>query len=106
MNKISVYRGDSADINVSVQDSNKNTFDLTGFSAVLTVKKKATDETIQIQSTGTIDEPTSGNIVFSISSTETDILVGMYVYDIQIASSTKVYTVVKDRFEIKQDVNN
>ena len=104
---ITMYRGDTNTITVTVTDSEGSAFDLTDYTARLTVKKNANDtdsEAIIGPLTATIDSPTTGVCVFSISKDDSSVKAKTYIYDVQITSATKNYTIIKDNFIIVDDV--
>lgn len=106
--EISLFRGDTDEITVTVVDGNGDVFNLTNFTMKLTVKNNATDndtDAVIGPLTATISTPTSGIGVISISTTNSNISQGKYVYDVQINNGTSVVkTVIKSTFEIKEDV--
>jgi len=105
MSKITIFKGDSRTITVTVTNSDGDAFDLTSYAMVMTVKENKTDADPGIfQSTATISTPTSGVGVFTITKTNTAQTVGDYFYDVQISDETNVFTVAFDIFSIQQDV--
>lgn len=81
--------------------------DMTGATMVLSVRKTPTGAVL-ISRNGTIVSPpgTDGKILFELIPNDTAALaVGQYTYDVQVTlPGSVVYTVLKDVFEIKQDV--
>lgn len=115
--RISLFRGDSHTVEVTVKKKNPSNptgplllVDITGASAVLTVKTRANDTTALIARAGTIPNPpgTDGLFSFEFAPADTASLKpGPYVYDVQVTDAlSKVYTVLKDVFEVKEDVTN
>lgn len=109
-NLIEVYRGDTfyKPVNVTLKSTGA-IYDLTGYTAKMTVKKTASkpDSTALISITGVITSPESGVITFTALPSITETWApGNYVYDVQIVneSTSSVLTVVKDRFIVLEDV--
>jgi hypothetical protein len=101
---ISIYRGDSHSIQVSVTD-NGAIKDLTGFQAKLTVRSK--DElTISIEKgIADIPNPETGILVFDFLPSDTDILPAEYLFDVQITKGSDIkHTVIKDKLLITSDL--
>lgn len=109
-NAISIYRGDSLDLSVPVTlKSTGAAFDLTGYKATLTVKKipSKADSTAIISVTESETLDSTGIILFEITPNDTvGLTPGNYIYDVQVVneSESKVFTVVKDRFIVLEDV--
>ena len=107
-NELSVYRGDTASITVTIVDSDGAAFDLTGYTTKLTVKNSADDNDAHAvigPITATVATPASGIGIFALSITDTDVVVKEYVYDVQINDgSTDKKTVTKRTFTVTQDV--
>lgn len=109
---VSMFRGDSHTVQVTVQSRNLTSGaltpqDLTGGVGKLTVKKKDSDTANLLQKTANPDSPaTAGIISFNIDPSDTaSMSPGVYTYDVQISlSGGRVYTVAKDRFELKADI--
>lgn len=106
-NRIEIYRGDSSVIDVACKDSSGSAFDLTGYSAKLTIKvnKNAANHVLQIN--GIVSEPaTAGHVTFSITKLNSDLPPKSYVYDVQITSfdGNTVLTVVDSEFVILRDI--
>ena len=103
---ISLFKGDTFTLNVYVKD-NGSIFNLSGYTAILSVKDKASDTTYQLQLYG--NEVTyntaTGLITFAFDSDDTaSITADCYIYDIEISNGTNTYTLIQDVFEIKSDV--
>lgn len=116
-NKISLFRGDTHTVEVTAKKKNPANptgplipVDVTGSTSLLTVKTRADDNTILIQKAGTIVNPpgTDGKLRFDFIPFDTASLKpGPYVYDVEVTVPVgKVYTVLKDTFEVKEDVTN
>jgi hypothetical protein len=100
---IEVYKNDSATIQVDVTDSNDAAFDLTGYTAKLTIRKSKTSA-IVLQIDGTINSPLLGVIIFDITKEQMNLTPLEYVYDMQITNGTNVKTLKDSTFKIIQDV--
>ena len=98
-------RGDQFDLEVTITENDGTTaVDLTGATAVLTVKKSTNDATAVISKTGTHTTPTSGITSFSLLTTDTA-TAGRYVYDIQVTfSDGKILSSAVGDFLITEDV--
>ena len=107
MNRLKVTRGDSLDITVTVATVLNAPFDLTGFTATMTVKvdESDSDSAAVIQASGSVNVSTS-TVTFAITPAETEIAIGEYIYDVELrnTSTGKVHTVVKDVLVITYDV--
>lgn len=102
---ITIYRGDTPTISVTVTDDN-GAFDLTDWVAKLTVKGdiKST-ETLLEKEIDSIPNPETGIVVFELTSAETDFPIGEHYYDVELTKDAKVHTVVCDKIKVLQDVN-
>lgn len=102
--KISLYRGDSHSVVVTVTSDGSTPVNLTGGSAKLSVRK--TGSTYLIQVTGTLSAPTLGQTTFTFLPADTQTLTpGGYTYDVQVTlSGGSVYTPLLGVFELKEDV--
>lgn len=108
-NEISVTRGDTRTITVTVTDSDSVIFNLTGYTMKMSVKKNKDDPDSEaiFTSTATISTPATGVGVFGLTVANTTQTPGDYWYDVQIAtaSSTSVYTVITPtKFTIGYDI--
>lgn len=106
-NNLSFYRGDSASIQCTVTNGTGGTYNLTDNTARFTVRETEDSGTLIYKTSAddiTFTNATGGIMTVSIGSGETSAMSGRYVYDIEVAKSGNVYTVVKDRFEITEDV--
>ena len=106
VNKITMYRGDTNAITVAVTNEDGTAFDLTGYTMRLTVKDKSADPDTEalIQKTGVIADPVTGIGIINLETSDTDLDIKEFIYDVQITSTTTNYTVIKDIFEIINDV--
>lgn len=106
-NQIDIYRGDDKTINVTVKDSN-GVVDITGYTFWFTVKADETDTDgdAKIQKEVTSHTaPASGETAIVLSTTDTDLEVRSYYYDIQMKDTTNsITTLLKDRLLVNQDI--
>jgi len=113
MSDFEIFRGDDKTLEVVVKDQDGNVVDITGSSIRCTVKEHETDPDTEAKiskssdtpSEITLTDPTQGKFEVYFVPTDTDNLLGDYVYDIQIETSAgKKYTVLKGFFKVKMDV--
>jgi hypothetical protein len=108
--RISFFRGDSHTITVYVKQRDNagvlQAIDLTNAVAVLSVKERGTATEYVLQTDCSVVTPVSGVLEVAFTPEDTQNLKpGLYVYDVQVTlANQKVYTVVKDQLEIKEDV--
>ena len=105
-NIIRFYRGDNHTLKFYIKN-NDTIFDLTGYSAIISVKEKISDTTFLFQLYGgEVSINTALGLITAVIIPEDTISLtpGEYYYDVQIKSSTKTYTVVSDTLELKGDV--
>ena len=105
---LTIYRGDTPTISVTVTEENV-AFDLMDWVAKLTVKGdiKST-ETLLEKEIDPIPNPETGIVVFDLTSAETDLPIGEHYYDIEISTKTepiKRHTVACEKIKVLQDVN-
>lgn len=70
----------------------------TGYTPYLSVKKNITDSSTVIFRAGTISD--ASTVIIDVTSTDTSLAKGFYVYDITLEKDSSIYTVVKDSFTI------
>ena len=91
-----------------VEDDEVTPIDITSWSFTLTVdpnKNPASDATNLFAVVGILDDPLLGLVSFAPTSSNTDLAVKKYWYDIQqIDGGGKKRTIVKDRFVIEMDI--
>ncbi len=101
-------RGDSDAKGFVVQDSDGVAIDITGFTFKLTVnsEKDPTDQVNeQFTITGTLTAPTTGEVAFAPTTTDTDIVPATYFYDIeQTDGSGAIKTLIIGKALIVQDI--
>ena len=86
-----------------IQGCNSQTpVDLTGYTATLQVYD-GTEATSIIDVTGTISDPSSGNIQFLIAPDDTsDLEIGDYSYNLNLAIGDNIFRVSQGIFEVKE----
>jgi hypothetical protein len=103
---ITIDRGSTYTETVVVSGANGNIMNLTGYSARGKIRKSYTSST-SVDFTITIPNPTFGELVVSMTSTNTlQLKSGRYVYDIEIyrASPAEVIRVLEGQVEITPSV--
>ena len=107
-NGITIFRGDTATITVTVVDTDGTAFYLTNYTMKLTSKRTSQEvdgSALIGPITATISSPTTGIGSIALTVTNTDIDPGEHVYDVQINNSTTdVKTVISSKFTVKDDV--
>ena len=98
-NSLEVYAQNSKSLMVYVGGIS----DLTAYSPYLTVKKRAKDSTALLSKAGIVSDP-STTYIFSLTTSDTSIAAGDYVYDITLTQGAEVITIVKDRFSVLDTV--
>ena len=98
-NTIEIYQNNTFTLGCYVTGG----LNLTGFAPYLTVKKKASDTTSVLSKLGTVTDP-STTVTFDLTTTDTSLAIGSYVYDIVIEKAPQVYTIVKDSFIVRDGV--
>ena len=107
---ISLYRGDSHGVTITVKKKNAAglwlPLDITGAASLLTVKLDYGDTTPAVQLTGTVTDGPAGKLDFAFAPADTQSLrPDTYVYDVQVTLvSLLVYTVVRAKLTIMDDV--
>lgn len=92
-NKIEVYPQNTKTIICSVTGMS-----MTGYTPYLTIKKKTTDIDTILTNIGIVTD--SSTLTFVLSSTDTSMNYGDYVYDITIEQDVSKYTIAKDKFVV------
>ena len=105
---LKVYRGDTKTYNLTFTDSASAAIDITGYTVFFTVKEKNTDTDANAKISKTVtshSDATNGITTFSLTTTETDLEIKSYHYDIQLKDdSGNIITCVKSTFEVSQDI--
>jgi len=98
-NRIEIYQHNTRSIGCVIGGGPA---DLSTYIPYFTVKSRASGSTSIITSTGSVTD--ASTLSFSLSSTDTSVDPGNYVYDITIENGTTIYTVVKDSFIVLEAV--
>jgi len=104
---LEIFRRDYKTFTVTVKDGAGVVVDLTDYTAKFTAKLKPTDTDEQAKISpvdGTISNPATGVISFTLTSTDTDIPAGTYFFDVQISKIGDVKTVAYGKLIIIQDI--
>lgn len=107
---ITMYRGDSYPITLTLTDANtKAAIDLTGCSLVMTwdtLQDPPDGSTKVAEIAGVLDaDPATGKVTFTPTVTDTA-TVGVYYYDVQLTDAdSNIRTVVKSTVTIKMDIS-
>jgi hypothetical protein len=102
---IFIIRGDTTSINFTVAG-----VDLTGATVFFTVKPELTDDSTDTNAVITKEvtshsDPTAGETVIELDSTDTDVEPGVYYYDIQIKrASGTILSIPARKLKIWADV--
>lgn len=108
--KLTIIRGDSAEIDVTFEDADGVAINLTGKSVFFTVKELDDidgddDSEAKISKKITShSDPTAGKTQIALTAEDTDLTPKDYLYDLQIVSGSEVISTTKDFMEIIQDV--
>src|SRR5574343_205507 len=95
-NKIEIYQRNTKTLTCLVSG-----LSITGYTPYLTVKRTSDSSTMLSKTGSVLDASTA---VFYLTSTDTSISFGNYVYDITVEKDSSIYTVVKDTFSILDGV--
>ena len=109
-NNITITKGNTPSIVVTVTDDAGTVIDLTAYTMTIAVKKHKEDsdsDAIIGPTTATISAPATGVGSFSLSAAATTVPAGQYWYDIKINNSTTdVQTVIrKANFIVEQNIS-
>jgi len=95
-NSIEIYQNNTKRVTCIVSG-----LDVTGYNSYITVRKNISDASV-MTNTGTVSD--ASTLIFNISSTDTSLNVGSYVYDITVQLDSSIYTLVKDTLSILNGV--
>ena len=102
-----ITRGDTWERTMHFYDED-GCIDISGWTVFFTCKEKVTDvdASAKISKTITVhSDPTRGESIILLTSTDTNLTPGSYIYDIQIKSeSGSVLTIVTGNITIQYDV--
>jgi len=101
LDDLSCHQGVTFDVSLLVtQGCTELPDDLGGYTAAMTIYNPVTLSVIKTIA-GTITVPSSGIITFTISATDTALLViGIYEHNIEISLSGTVYRISQGNFEV------
>lgn len=103
---LSITRRDDKVFTFYFFDEDGSAIDLTNCSLFVTVKQYEddTDANAKIADSLTITDATGGIATWTLEPDDTTYLRGIYFWDVQLVdSSDKVYTLIRDRFEVLPD---
>lgn len=99
-----VTRGNTFKRNLYFYNDDDSKKDITGWKILFTVKEKITDldASAKISASATITDPTGGQATLSLSTTDTDLTPGSYVYDVKIITlaAADELTIINGTFTI------
>jgi len=105
----SIKRGDSWSKTMYFQDANGAALNITGWVLFFTVKAKADDldSAATISKTITVfSDPTNGEAELELTSTDTNQVIGSYLFDIQVkTANNEIYTVLEGIITITKDIS-
>jgi hypothetical protein len=106
--KISVIRGDTTNIKLTITDQDATAINLNGAVVFFTVKSDpfaADDDALIAKEITSHTTAASGITTVALSATDTTIAAGVYYYDVQVRNSTgTIQSIDQDIFEVKQDI--
>jgi len=108
LSKSTIYRKSTGSITYTITQASV-AFNLTGYTAYLTVKKNKTDADASalMQLTGVNDSPeTLGTGTFTYSTSDSDFDAGEYWYDIYLSDGTNKFPVDVGRFAISEGITD
>jgi len=103
-NKLEGYKGNSKDIFCAVKDASGNCYDLSGYNSYFYMQKYPIrpNNPIDLSTGQTSIDVSNGAVYFGLSSSQLDISIGDYLYEIIIDNGAGiVISVVQDNFKIK-----
>ena len=107
-NKEEIPQGNSRQIFCAVYDSSDNLMNLTGYAATFYAAKDKilSDGTVLINRPSTSIDASNGAIIFDLTTTDTSLASGNYLYEIIIDNSANRYSVIQDRLSITDSLKN
>jgi len=87
VNDLTIYTLDTVPIIINVTDSAGDAVDVTGYEFFFTAKTNKSDadaSAVIKKDTDTPNDPTNGQAVITLSTTDTNVTAGKYFYDIQM----------------------
>lgn len=101
--KLTFVANDTLYLPVTWKETNGDPYDLTGYTAKLTVKSSYAAATPLLEVTGTIATPASGQAIFEGTVPSA---AGRYVYDVEMKSVSYTKTILRGVFEIQPEVTS
>lgn len=104
--KIEIIQRDSKNFVFNFTNS-AGVVDITGWTLYFAVKKIASDTSTVLYKTVTSHtDPTQGTTALAITSSESNLTVGTYYYDIRVKTTgNSIFTIMKGNLEIQVGVN-
>ena len=108
MTALTIFRGDTINIDLTIYDSDGSALDITGYTFFFTAKtnKGDLDDGALIKEDVTNHtDPTNGKTRITLSKEDTAVSIGNHYYDIQMKdTSGNITTITADRFNVVQDI--
>jgi hypothetical protein len=109
---ITLVRGDTEHLRVTVTDADGDTVNLTGADAWFTVKRRVADPddraaiALRMGAGIEVEDAPGGVLIVTLTATETDDMVpGVYRYDVQVRDANgRISTVADGRLVLRSDV--
>ena len=104
---LNIKRGDSWSRTIYFQDGDGNPLDITGWTLFFTAKAKADDPDPGVisKTITTFTNPTGGEAGISLSSADTNQVIGSYLFDIQVKTNlNQITTVLEGILTITKDI--
>ena len=105
---LTIKHGDTYNYNIIIRDNLGVAINTTDWDVWLTVRKYAVANTVISDTDALISKKLTGTdtgvIPITLSSTETDIIVGTHAYDIQIKNSTGIHSSSTGSFVVEADI--
>lgn len=99
------YRGDTAQFVARPKNANDGSpFDLTGYTGVFKIADVRGSSGTQITATATVNDTTDIVTCTISSSVGRNLAQGTYLYDVQITSSTQVFTLLTGTITVTDDI--
>ena len=105
---LTAVRGDSFIKTLTFTDSSGNAIDITGWKVYFTIKEDESDsddDALIKKDITSHSDPTNGKTNIEVEATDTNSLLGVYYYDIQVKKgSGEIFTVMKGKITFKADI--
>lgn len=106
--EITRYRGDTVSDVFTITDSSGSPQDITGSTVKMTLdERKAPPDatTLVLELTGTLTNPSAGEVTFTWTALNADQEPGSYWFDIELTSGSVVQTLVVGKYTFIQDIS-